>query len=145
MKKIKIIAVCLFILSLVLITISFLKINDKETSKQKTLLAQDTRKVLSSLMFDLSQARENTILDVPADGMWHNRVAFGTQKQGVLEYFIKEKHLFRANHGKTILIADHISKIFLRRQIKVPGILEVRIEARSDVSLVSNLRIRMIE
>ena len=55
---------------------TFLKIKNKEDYHQKIVLAQEIHKVLEHLMFDLYDARENTIQDVPADGQWHNRIAF---------------------------------------------------------------------
>jgi hypothetical protein len=140
MNKIKIIFVCLLLPFLVLI---FLKIKHKEEFQQKAVLAQEIHKILGSMMFDLREAREGSILDAPADGQWHNRIAFDHTQEGALEYTIKDGHLWRINNGKEVLIADHISDMRLRRQVNAPNILEVQIEARNKVSLVSNLRIRI--
>ena len=109
------------------------------------VLAQDIRKVLGSLMVDLQDARESSIQDVPADGQWHHRFAFENTRQGPLEYLIKDGHLLRINGGKTVLIADNINDMHIRRQKETPDILEVQIEAQKNVSLVSNLRIRIRE
>ena len=94
-------------------------------------------------MFDLREAQQSSILDAPADGMWHSRIAFIQNQLGALEYIIKEGHLFRVNQGKTLLIADNIASLRMRRQKETPDILEVQIEAQKNVSLISNLKIRM--
>ena len=94
-------------------------------------------------MVDLREARENTILDAPADGAWHSRIAFDRIGQGSLEYIVKEGRLLRLNHGQSLLIADDIATLHIRRQQSTPDILEVQIEAQKNVSLVSNLRIRI--
>jgi len=143
MNKIKIIIVCLLVPVLVLMAAAFMKFRSKEQFQQKTLLAQEIRKVLDRLMFDLREARENTIQDVPADGEWHHRFAFDRSGQGALEYTINEGHLYRMNQGEKLLIADHIADLRMRRQKSSPDVLEVQIEAQNDVTLISNLKIRI--
>jgi len=143
MNKIKIILVCLLIPFLLLMGNTLWKIKNKVDFQQKVLLAQETRKVLDHLMFDLREAQQSSILDAPADGMWHSRIAFIQNQLGALEYIIKEGHLFRVNQGKTLLIADNIASLRMRRQKETPDILEVQIEAQKNVSLISNLKIRM--
>jgi hypothetical protein len=138
MKNIKFILISLLILCLALAILTFLKIKAKEDFQQKAVLAMETRKVLEHLMVDLREARENTILDAPADGAWHSRIG-----QGSLEYIVKEGRLLRLNHGQSLLIADDIATLHIRRQQSTPDILEVQIEAQKNVSLVSNLRIRI--
>jgi hypothetical protein len=145
MNKLKITYVCLFIVFFILTGLTFFKIKHMEDFQQKAVLAVEIRKVLETLMFDLREAREDTIQGIPADGLWYHRIAFDRARQGALEYTIKDGHLLRTNKGQTLLIADHIADISLRRQANAPGILEVRIEARHNVSLISNLRIRMRE
>src|ERR1035437_5071005 len=108
MKKLKIILILLFIPFFIFMSLAFLRIKNHGEFQQKVALAYEIRKVLGTLMFDLSQARENTILDVPADGLWHNRVAFTHAQQGIMEYVIQEGRLFRVNKGSRALIADHI-------------------------------------
>ena len=102
MNKLKIIYVCLLIPFFVLIALTVLKIKNKEEFQQKAVLAKEMRKVLDHLMFDLREARENTILDVPADGQWHHRIAFVQNRKGALEYIIKQGHLWRINNGQII-------------------------------------------
>jgi len=143
MSKIKICYLCLALLFFVLIIFSMMKIKNKEEFQQKTVLAQEIRKVLGVLMIDLREAHENTIQDLPADGLWHNRIAFGGSGQVSLEYFIKERHLFRINNGNRILIADNIGGLRIRRQKESPDILEVQIKAQNNATLISNLKIRI--
>ena len=145
MNKTKIIIVCLFIPFFILGFVLFSKVKSREEFRQKAVLAQEIRKVLDHLMFDLREARENTILDAPADGQWHHRIAFDGAKQGALEYIIKDGHLLRINKGETMLIADNIGDMRIRRQKETPDILEVQIEAKKNVSLISNLKIRVRE
>ncbi len=144
MNKIKIILVCLVISFLVLIALNLLKLKNNEEFRQKAVLAHEIRKVLDHLIFDLLEARENSILDVPADGLWHHRIAFVSVRQGALEYILKEGRLFRVNRGGCVLIADDIGDLLFRRQKGRPDILEVQIVAQKNVSLISNLRIRVL-
>jgi hypothetical protein len=145
MKKIKIIYICLFIPFFILMALAFLKIKHNEEFQQKAVLAREIHKVLGSLMFDLSQARENSIQDVPADGLWHDRIAFFQIRQGPLEYLIKEGHLLRINNGESLLIADNIADLRIRRQKQTPDILEVQIKAQKNVSLFSNFKVRVLQ
>ena len=132
----KIISVCLFILFFILIVFGYQKIKEKEEFGQKVVLAQETRKALGILMLNLSQANENTLHGVPVDGLWH---------EDVPGFVIKEGHLIMINHDQSLLIANHIIDLRIRRQRQTPDILELRIEAKKDVSLVSNLKIRIHE
>jgi hypothetical protein len=145
MKKIKIIYICLFIPFFIFVALTVLKIKNKEEFQQKAVLAREIRKVLYHLMVDLRDARVNTFLDAPADGQWHNRIAFIEAGQGALEYVIKEGHLLRLNDGKSLLIADDIGGLRIRHQKETPDIVEVQIEARKNVSLTSYLKIRIRE
>ena len=143
MNKIKIIIVCLLVVFFALITLTFWKIKSNEEIHQKAVLAQEIQKALYHIMFDLRSARENTIMDLPADGMWYNHIAFNRVHQGVLEYKITGGHLLRVINGKGLLIADHIGDMRIRRQKTTPYILEVQIEAQNNVSLKSYLKIRI--
>jgi hypothetical protein len=145
MKKIKIIYVCLFIPFFVLMALTILKIRHKEEFQQKVILAREMQKALGHLMVDLSLARENSIQDVPTDSLWHDRIAFFQIRQGPMEYLINDGHLLRVNNGKELLISDDIAVLLIRRQKQTPGILEVQIKARKNVSLLSNFRIRMLQ
>jgi len=145
MNKIKTICICLLIPVLVFVGFIFLRMKKQEEFKQKAVLAKEMRKVLGYLMFDLSEARESTILDAPADGLWHDRVAFDRTGQGALEYTIKDGHLFRTNKGNALFIADNISSLRIRHERSTPDILEVQIEAHKNVSLKTYLRMRIHE
>ena len=145
MKKLKIVFVCMLIPFFVVTGIILLKIKNKDEFRQKTALAYEIRKVLGYLMFDLSEAQENSFIDLPPDGQWHKRIAVNGAQQGDLEYLIKDGHLFRVSKGVRSLIADNIGDLRIRRQKDTPDIVEVQIEARMNVSLISNLRIRTRE
>lgn len=125
-------------------TLTFYNIKNKEEFRQKIILAKETKKALERLMFDLREARENTILDVRPDGLWHRRIAFIRAHQGVLEYTVKKGHLLRLNKGKEMLVADHIGDFCVRRQKGTPDILEVQIKAQDRVSLTFNLRVKIL-
>ena len=142
MDKIKIIIVCLVVPFFILIAFTFWEIKNEKEFRQKTVLAHELQRVLEPLMFDLREARENTI-DVPADGLWHDRISFIEGQQGVMEYLVQRGRLFRINNGKILMVADNIADLCIRRQKETPDILEVRIKAQKNVSLVSNLRIRV--
>ncbi|MBF0503709.1 MAG: hypothetical protein HQL14_01275 [Candidatus Omnitrophica bacterium] len=143
MNKIKIICAFLLIGLLALMIVIFFKVKNKEDYHQKVILAHEIRKALDHLMFDLREAREDTIQDVPADGRWHGRIAFEHTGQGALEYELKNEHLWRLNKGQAVLIADHIGGLFIRRQSQAPDILEVQIKAQNGVLLVSNFKVRI--
>ena len=143
MNKIKIIFIGLLIGCFVLAALISLKIQNKEDYRQKTVLAQEIRKALDHLMTDLYDARENTIQGVPADGKWYNRIAFEHVRLGALEYVLRGGHLWCLNKDKAVLIADDIGALRIRRQKETPDILEVQIEARNNVALVSNFKVRI--
>jgi hypothetical protein len=143
MNKLKIIYACLIIPFFILIALTFLKIKHHEEFQQKAVLAHEIRKVLEHLMVDISQAREASFGDVATDGLWHHRISFDQVQQGAVEYLIKEGHLLRINQGKTLFIADDIGDLRIRRQKETPDILEIQIEAKKNVSLISNLKIRL--
>ena len=143
MNKIKILYVGLLIGICVLTVSTFLKIKNIEDYRRKTILAQEIHKVLEQLMFDLYDARESTIQDVPADGQWHSHIAFAHAGGQVGEYQLRGEHLWRLHNGQALLIADHIGALRLRRQKETPDVLEVQIEARNNVSLLSHLKIKI--
>ena len=143
MNKVKTIFLWVFIPVFVLMAVTFLTIKNKREFQQKTILAQELRKVLENLMFDLSTARENTILDVPADGRWHNSITFIQGRQGTMEYLIKGNRLFRISNGRILMVADNIADLRIRRQKESVGILEVQIKAQKNVSLITNIKIRI--
>ncbi|MDE2028681.1 MAG: hypothetical protein KGK03_07970 [Candidatus Omnitrophica bacterium] len=132
-NKLKIIYVCLFIPFVILMVLTFFKIKHFQEYNRKVVLAKDIRKVLESLFLDLSENRNDALLKTPVDGRWH----------GDPEYIIKEGNLFHINGKTRFLVADHIAALRVRRLKQSPNILEIRIEAKSDVTLVSNLRIRI--
>jgi hypothetical protein len=143
MNKTKIIYFCLFLFLFILIGLTLLKIKHKEEYRQKVVLAQDTHKGLVHLMYDLSKAKKHSIRGVPADGQWHDRIAFYQSRQGPLEYLVDKGRLLRISNGKALLIADNIADLRIRRQEQSPDILEVQITAQKNVSLLSNFRIRL--
>ena len=143
MNKSKIIFIGLLISFSVLIVFTVIKIKHKQELRQKAVLALEMRKVLGFLMLDLREARVGTILDAPPDGLWHSRIAFNRAPQGVLEYSIKDGHLYRISKVKRFLVADHIAHLLIRRQKLTPYIVEVQIEAQNKVSLMSYLKIRI--
>ena len=143
MNKIKIILICLLIPFCALAVFTFSKIKNKEEYQQKIALAKEMRKAMEHLMLDLLEARKDTLLDAPADGLWHNRIAFTHVQLGNLEYLIKNRHLLRINNGNQLLIADDIGDFRIRRQKDTPDIVEVQIKAQKNVSLISNLKIRI--
>ena len=138
LKTVVLICFVIFLSSLI-----FFKLKKYEEIKQKIVLAHEVHKVLGFLVFDLRDARESTIRDVPADGQWHHRLAFDSLQNGQLEYLITAGHLFRINRGQRSLIADNICELRIRRQTQTPDILEVQIKAQKNVILLSNLKIRM--
>ena len=140
MNKIKTIIVCSLI---ILIILTLWEKKEREDFKQRALLALEIQKAVEFLIVDLPQAQENSIKDVPADGIWYHHIAFDLASQGVFEYLIKDGSLFRINKGKLLLIADNIGDLRIRRYKNVPNILEIQIEAHKNVSLISNLRLRI--
>ena len=111
--------------------------------RQKMVLAQEMRKVLENLMFDLRETSENSIQGVPADGLWHDRIDFIQAQLGNMEYIAKGGRLFRINNGHILMVADNIRDLRIRRQKMTPDIIEVQIEAKKNVLLTSNLKIRL--
>jgi hypothetical protein len=145
MSKIKIIFISLLIPFFILIISTLIKIKNREDFQHKKVLAQEIHKVLGVLMLDLRDARESSIQDVPADGQWYGHIAFENDQLGPVEYMTNNGHLMRLNHGQRLLIADHIKEIHIRRQQGSPTLIEVQIEAHTDVSLESNFKIRIRE
>jgi hypothetical protein len=143
MNKMRIIFICLFIGIFVLIVYPFLKVKNKEVYRQKIVLAQEIRKSLDHLMPDLYTVSADAIKDVPADGQWYDQITFEDARQGVVVYKLRAGHLWRLIQGHDLLIARDIGALRVRRQKETPDILEVQIEAKNNVTLVSNVRIRI--
>ena len=143
MKNIKIIFVVTIFVFLGFIGFVLVKIKNQADFKQKIYLAMETRKALEHLMVDLSQASENNLLDLPADGQWHHRVAFSQAQDDIIEYSLHEGHLWKSNKGVDSLIADHLSDLSIRREPLSPGILEVKLTAQNSEELISNFKIRI--
>ena len=143
MNNMKIIYFCLFAFLIVLIGLTLLKIKHQGEFQQKTVLAKETHQGLVKLMYDLSKAHKNTIRGVKPDGQWHHRIAFYQTGQGLVTYLLKDGRLLRLNANKNLLIAYSIADLSFRRQPQAPDILEVRIVAQKDVSLISNFKIRL--
>ncbi len=68
---------------------------------------------------------------------------FTKPSRGFWTYLVKEGRMLRISGQKAVLIAEHIDVLRIRRQKETPDILEVQIEAQKNVSLISNLRIRI--
>jgi hypothetical protein len=142
MKTIKIIYAGLFIF-FISAGLFFFKLKSQEKVRQKAVLAGEMWKVQSNLMLDLRQAHENSIRGVPPDGLWHRRIGFSSARQGTLEYMVSQGSLFRIQKGKPLLVSDHIEDLLIRRQKATPDMLEVQVVARKNVTLTSNLKIRI--
>ena len=142
MFKLKPIHIALCAIVLILGLCGVWKVVDQHIYTRKLVLAQDIRKVMDYLMFDLQEARQKTLAGVPLDGKWHDHLAFA-HATGRVEYSAKEGRVIRLGEGKRMAIADHIALLRIRRQAAQPAIAEVQIEARDGVSLISNFKIRM--
>ena len=136
----------MIILVLVMICagVFFWKTVQGQNHAQKVVLARDIGNVITYLMFDLREARQGTIRDVPADGKWHDRVAFA-HDGGAIEYYVENGHVTRVSPGKTTAIANHIVMLRMRREAKSAAVMEVEIKAHDHVSLTSHFKIRMQE
>jgi hypothetical protein len=143
MNKTKIVPVCLFILCFFILALTLVRIREIHRMDQKIVLAHETNKALYHLMFDLSQVREASIQDVPADGAWHDHITFMRAPQGEQEYVVQGRELLLVDNGKPSSIAENIVGLRIRRHMDSPGILEVQIRAQKDVTLLSNFRIRL--
>ena len=143
MNKLKVIIICGLIPFFILMGFTFIKIKEKQEFQQKLVLAQEIRKGLVHLMLDLRQARTGAIIDAPADGQWHSRVAFIQDNKGILEYIVKDGHLWRIDRGNPFMIADHITDLRMRREGVQGDILELQIEAHDGVTVKYVLKIKV--
>ncbi len=140
MNNKRIISICLLIAA-ALLFLNYVK--NKSDYRQKMVLAHEMHNVLNHLMVDLYNARKDSIKDVPADGRWYDKIAFEDFRHGALQYTLSAEHLWRVSAGQRVLIADHISHLRIRHKPQTPDIWEVQIEAKQNVSLVSNFKIRI--
>ena len=142
MPKIKLIIVCCLIPVFALCALVLWKAKEKQDYRQRVILAQEIRKVMNLMMFDLRETRQGSVQGVPADGQWHDRIAF-EHSGGPIEYSLKDGHVSRFSDGRGTPVADHIASLRMRRQAVDGAIAEVQIQARDKISLVSNFKIRM--
>ena len=143
MKKLRLVLICLFVPLFILTAVISLKIRHKVELLKRGEMMLKIRKVLTPLLSDLRVVHESSIQDVPADGRWYDRITFSGLRQGILEYSAQEGRVWRTGNGKRILIADDIDGWHLRRQMKTPEILEIRIDTQKDDPLSLNLRARI--
>ncbi len=92
---------------------------------------------VSAMMHDL-QSVQSTSVTVPADGQWHNRLAFDRMDGQHVIYEIKEQQLKRNNKS----VAAGISDLRIRRLSSDPDLLEVQLQAQSTTSM-SNFKMRL--
>jgi hypothetical protein len=105
-------------------------------------LARQVHKVMTRLMYDLREAKHDSLQNVPPDGKWHQHPVFSIEKEGKIVYSLHEGHLIRSSRGQNVVIAQHIASLQVRRFAKERDIWEVRIEAKNKLTLTSNLKIR---
>lgn len=111
-------------------------------------LAKELHKAMGAMMTDLRQGRAGSVKGVPADGKWHHEIAFSTIKEGAIEYRLSGESgsdLNRTSAGVSQTIAAHIGTLNLRRQAADNSLMEVQLQARNNLSLTSNFKIRMQE
>jgi hypothetical protein len=113
-KKITFISLVVIVLALGLAV--FVKTKHTQEAKDKALLAEDSRKAVGQLMFDIRENRDSLVRQVPANGEWRNC------------------------HWA---VAQNVSCLRLRRTPQSPDILEVQMQAKKNVSLTFEVRVRM--
>ena len=116
----------------------------KHEYEQKVVLAQEVHKVMDSMMQDLRAANPASIQGIPSDGRWYSKLSFKQAEAGVIEYSLDSKNqLCRLNKGHLQVIAQYISALQLRRFTANPSIMEIRLQAKNDASLMFNFKVRM--
>ncbi len=143
MLKLKLILAALFIPFLVFFLLFAWRLKEKHDYPYKMVLAKEIRKVMSRMMFDVREAKQASIREVPLDGQWHSRIAFDRIDEGLVEYVVLEDHLIRLNHNHTEPVAQYISSIRIRRPTNEADVLEIQIKAKKGVSLMSSFKIRV--
>lgn len=144
MKQTKVLNIFLSLVFLVLVFFIVLEIKHHQEHVQRIALAGQIQKASQSLMLDFALSH-STFLDLPIDGVWHEKFAFKNDGLVTLKYFINEGHLFRLNRGRETLVADHIVLLRVRRQRNRPDIVEIEIEARNNISVASYLKVRLAQ
>ena len=140
MKK-KLLVFCLLIALLIFSVFIYWNIR-KQQIQQKAALTPYIHQVFKVLIPEILQARENTILEVPVNGQWQDHIIF-IRNQGCWKYIVKDGSLLQIHNGKAVRMAGSVVDLRFRRQRESPGVLEVQVQVRKDVSLVSHLKIRI--
>ena len=144
MLKLKLILVALFIPLFIFLLLVGWRMKEKYEYPHKIVLAKEIRKVMDRMMIDVREAKQSSIREVPTDGKWHKRNAFDKVNEGMVEYVVvKDRQLVRLTPGRAETIANHIAAIRIRRPTKEADVLEIQIEAKKDISLMSNFKIRV--
>ena len=116
--------------------------------RSRLMLAQEIHKALSMMMGDLNNVKASSIQGVPADGKWYHAIGFNSRSANVINYRLNGQgndELKRTSDLKTEIIANRLNELNFRR---MPGdnlLLEVQIQAKNNLTLTSNFKIRLIE
>ena len=138
--------IVLFILVLTVAGVFYAKSVSQTKRQSQMALAKEIRKAMDAMMVDFREARSTTIQGVPADGQWHHRVSFNKGGKNVVRYEVTSPtHELMRTEGdlsQFVPIARSIAGLNIRRQPGVLDVLEVQVQAKNQVELVSNFKIR---
>ena len=116
-----------------------------EMSKTKTELQQELRKGMDWMIYELRQAGNLSIQNVPANGNWYSTITFQIPSgvtAGTLTWnassiqFVKggsgSNQLLRISGGNTKILGQYFQSLQFRRQSATPDILEVAMQAQKN-------------
>ena len=145
LSKSKVLIVAIFVLFLIVgvwICRRTIMMNENHS---KIVLVKELHKAVSMMMADLRSAKASSISDVPTDGQWYHAVTFSTSQEGPINYNIEGDKIKRLYKKESYLVASRIGGLNLRRAPGQDSMLEVQIQAKDNLSLTTNFKVRLQE
>ncbi len=116
-----------------------------DANKAKNELQQELRKAMDGMIYDLRQAGQASISDVPADGAWYSTINFKvpdgvsggslTWNNDAIQFVLagpSSERLHRIQGGDTKILALNVQSLGFRRQAAAPNLLEVSLQGQKD-------------
>ncbi|MCA9407412.1 MAG: prepilin-type N-terminal cleavage/methylation domain-containing protein [Candidatus Omnitrophica bacterium] len=113
----------------------------------KVELHQELRKAMEWMIYDLRQAGQASITNVPSDGAWYTTITFKSASgvtAGTIDWdanstqFVRggtgNAQLQRIRNGVTKVLALDLSSLQFRRQAGSPNVLEVALAAQKSTT-----------
>jgi prepilin-type N-terminal cleavage/methylation domain-containing protein len=113
-----------------------------QANKVRVEVSQELRKAMGWMEYELQQAGDSSIVDVPADGAWYTTMTFkipdGVENgdihwgENTIQFILSGTDLHRIEAGTDKTLAQNIVSLQFRRQAASANILEVALQSQKN-------------